>query len=903
MRLASGHRIGSYEVLGPLGAGGMGEVYKARDTKLNRDVALKILPDAVAADPERLVRFRREAQVLASLNHPNIAQIYDSSGDTPAGVAFLVMELVPGRTLAEILDAEGALATETAVSIASQIADALEAAHEQGIIHRDLKPANVKRRDDDVVKLLDFGLARAMDPPGARADDAAANASSPTVLSPATTQHGVILGTAGYMSPEQAKGRVADRRADIWAFGVVLYEMLTGRRLFAGETVAEVIAAVLKGTPSLDALPPEAPPALRHLIARCLERDPKLRLRDIGEARIALRTAMDPTHPLNRIAASASAVSSSRPRTSVATRATVAAGALALAGLAAFVAWRAKPEGATVPVRRFELPAVLGGSQISISPDGSRVAFMRKGHLYMHTLRTASTIDLGTLPPASDSVFWSPDGQTIGYGAEASMRTMPATGGVPFTVCKVPASGRIVDATWLPDGTILFAVWRDGIYKVAATGGTPEVRLAIDPKTEIDFHSVVPLPDGRLMVTTHRRGEDDVSADLVDGSRRTPLANDPDIDPGAFLPPNHVLFRRLRTNPGVWTAPFDGRSLDLTKAVLVEAGAEEFDAASDGTIVSSLPAKEQRELAWVSRSGATSSLPGSAFEPANSMVALSPDAHRAALSVRLPDGKDEVVVRDLATGADTRLPSPRASTGVTTGALVTWTPAGRLLYPAGGVETLKIFDWPADGSPGGRDLVSGFVGRMTPDRGGLVFIQDVRGKMRLFRTPLAPDGAAGVVEPLFHGDDEPSVRYFDLSPDGHLLAYSTTDPATGQLNIWVATYPDLRERRQITSAGGTFPHFSHDGRELFYVSGTRTGSLTRGQLQVVSIKTSPLTAGVPTVLFIEGEGAAGGDRALGLTTFDAAPDGRLLMTRRVPPEPGNEARVVLLQNWMEAIRK
>jgi serine/threonine-protein kinase len=292
LALPPGTRLGPYEIVSALGAGGMGEVYRARDKQLDRDVALKILPPLLAADPERLARFEREAKTLAALNHPNIAAIYGVEKNA------LVMELVPGRTLDEVIQARSTtgrgLPVEEAVHIAAQIAEGLEAAHEAGIVHRDLKPANIKQRDDDVVKLLDFGLARAMDSATAGAGGPVETMASLTMLSPAVTQQGIILGTAGYMSPEQARGRVADKRADIWAFGVVLYEMLTGKRLFAGETVTEVIATVIKDAPNLAALPADTPPRLRALLARCLDRDVKTRLRDIGEARVMLSRVSEP---------------------------------------------------------------------------------------------------------------------------------------------------------------------------------------------------------------------------------------------------------------------------------------------------------------------------------------------------------------------------------------------------------------------------------------------------------------------------------------------------------------------------------------------------------------------------------------------------------------------------------
>ena len=896
MRLPTGARIGPYEVTGALGAGGMGEVYRAHDSTLNRDVALKILPEALAADPERLARFRREAQVLASLNHPTIAALYGVE-DSPNGQA-LVMELVPGRTLAEILATDGPLPPDEAVHVAAQIADALEAAHEAGVIHRDLKPANIKRRDDDVVKVLDFGLAKGL----ATADEANA-ASSPTMLSPAVTHRGVILGTAGYMAPEQARGRAADKRADIWAFGVVLYEMLVGRPLFGGDTVTETIASVIKDPLRLDALPPATPPALRRLLARCLERDPKLRLRDIGEARIALRSALDPS---GADAATGPATASPGGKPRIVTRVAVAAASLVLAGLAALTAWHAKPV-APLPVRRLDLPAVITAAKaLALSPDGTHVAYIADGRLYVRALDAREPADLGTVTPATRVVFWAPDSRSIGYDGDLTLHTIPIGGGVPFTVCRIPTSGQIVTGAWRADDTIVMAVSRDGLYQVSAKGGTPALQVAIDPNTEIDFHAIALLPDSRVVVTTRVRGQDgDYRADLIDGTRRTPLTDDLDIASIRFVAPDRFLFLRARTNPGVWVAPFDGRTLDVAKAALVEPGATGFDAASDGTIVSVLPAKERRDLVWIdpqnAQPAAWTPVPGIVFQPANGTVALSPDGRRAVLKFRTPDFKEDVVVRDLVTGADTHIPFPDAPTREARGAIVTWTPSGRLLYTAGGTEASKIFDWPADGSRNGRPLVAGITAHISSDGRQMIFLVDERGKSRLRRAPLAPDGSVGAIEPVFPADDEPMVRSFDLSPDGQLLAIASTQPNTQQLNITVMTYPELRERGQVTSNGGTQPRFSRDGHELFFASGARTAAgLSRGELRVVTVKAAPLTIGAPRTILADGPKD---DRGVRISGFDVAPDGRLIMSRAAPLAPGDEARIVLLQNWPAAIRK
>src|SRR5262245_35070610 len=398
MPIAFGTRLGAYEVLSPIGVGGMGEVYRARDTRLNRDVAIKIISGAFAADPDRVARFEREAQLLASLNHPGIAQIYgletreQSVDPAHAPLSFIVMELVEGEDLAQRV-ARGPLPIEDAVAIARQLAEALEAAHESAVVHRDLKPANILVKHDGVVKVLDFGLAKALGPPFG--SSAPRLSETPTMTSPArlrdgygeagATDVGVVLGTVSYMAPEQAKGKTVDKRADIWAFGCVLFEMLTGRPAFAGDTVTETIAAVMRDPPPLDALPPDTPPNVRRLIARCLERDPRQRLRDIGDARIEL-TARDSDR---------SGVSAAVPRASRTFGIAVAAGVLA-AALAGALAWRVKPVP-VAPVRRLDL--AIDARLAELSPDGTRIAYASGDNLFVRELATSDARDLGGAVP------------------------------------------------------------------------------------------------------------------------------------------------------------------------------------------------------------------------------------------------------------------------------------------------------------------------------------------------------------------------------------------------------------------------------------------------------------------------------------------------------------------------
>src|SRR6516164_5973391 len=448
MPLTAGAHLGPYEILGALGAGGMGEVYRARDTKLNRDVAIKVLPEAFTTDPDRLARFKREAHVLAALNHPNIATIHGF--EESDGVRALVLEFVNGPTLADRI-AHGRLPIDEALPIARQIAKALEAAHEQGIVHRDLKPANVKLRDDGAVKVLDFGLAKALEP---AAMPNPSVTTSPTITSPALTQFGMILGTAAYMAPEQAKGRAADKRSDVWSFGCVLYEMLTGKRPFDADDVSDTLAAVLRGEPDWQPLPAETPTAIRRLLRRCLEKDRKRRFADAADARLETDDAL--TSPAID-AQTVATVATSVPLWRKAVPAAVAAIIVGLAG--AYGAWILKPDLPRAVTRlAITLPdGETPGLTLALSPDGTRVAYTANNHLYVRPLDQLAAVDLagGTAPPLASTrtPFFSPDGQWIGFSESAQLKKVSVSGGAPVMIAAVnpPPNG----VTWTVDNTIL----------------------------------------------------------------------------------------------------------------------------------------------------------------------------------------------------------------------------------------------------------------------------------------------------------------------------------------------------------------------------------------------------------------------------------------------------------------
>ena len=507
MILTNGTRLGPYEIIAPLGAGGMGEVYRARDTKLNRDVAIKVLPEMFAADADRLARFEREAQVLASLNHPNIAHLYglEDHGATRA----LVMELVEGPTLADRI-AAGPVVLADALPIARQIAEALEAAHEKGIIHRDLKPANVKVRDDGTVKVLDFGLAKALDP---SAGSNTGEMNSPTMTAWAT-QMGLLIGTAAYMSPEQARGKAVDRRADIWAFGVVLYEMLSGDRAFKGEDISDTLAAVLRQEIMLSALPATTPLRLKRLIERCLERDPKQRLRDIGEARIEIARIEAGGADMMETSAAASAAAVAAPRwkralpwalAGVTTVALVAALLLRAPGRA--------PSNESRPMR-FTIPAPEKSSfagSMALSPDGRKLVFVATSggtaSLWLRSLDSPSPQSLpGTESAASP--FWSPDSRWIAFFAQGKLKKIESSDGLAKTLCDAADSRG---GTWNRDDLILFSPSSsDGLYCVSADEGAVTKVTKLDSSANESSHRwPCFLPDGRHFLYLVTSGQPD----------------------------------------------------------------------------------------------------------------------------------------------------------------------------------------------------------------------------------------------------------------------------------------------------------------------------------------------------------------------------------------------------------
>ena len=633
MALTSGTRLGPYEITAQIGEGGMGEVYQATDTNLKRSVAIKVLPESVARDPERLARFQREAEVLAALNHPNIAAIYGL--EKSDGTTALVMELVEGPTLADRIT-QGAIPIDDALPIAKQTAEALEAAHEQGIIHRDLKPANIKVRPDGTVKVLDFGLAKALEPTSAMSPGMS---QAPTITTSAMTQAGMILGTAAYMSPEQARGEATDSRADIWAFGVVLYELLTGRRLFGAENVSETLAAVLREDPTWEMLPASVPPGVRRLLRRCLQRDRRNRLQHAGDARVEIQDVLSaPTADIAH-----QTMPSTRWRERV---------AWALAGVAVLVAvgvaYFAAGQPSSQPVRELSVVPPPGWTfslvdAPVISPDGSRLAFVgvdANGNTQLW-IRDLDAVEPRPIADTEDgrSPFWSPDGLSLAFFANREVRRIDLAGGPVRTLAS---ADELDGGTWSSDGTIVFSPRVGPLLRVTADGGTTTPATQMDTDHGELFHRFPAfLPDGRrflFVIQSNIPENSGLYIGSLDSNEKTRIG---DIrSRAAYADPGYLLFTRNRT---LMAQPFDPVALELSGEATVVGGrvasaVNLFGQATFSVSESGVLAYRRVPLlqfTWFDRSGQRLASLGSPGE--YSSLSLSPDGQHVAFEQLDPE--------------------------------------------------------------------------------------------------------------------------------------------------------------------------------------------------------------------------------------------------------------------------
>jgi serine/threonine-protein kinase len=891
-----GRTLGPYQVVAKLGEGGMGEVYRARDTRLGRSVAIKVISEALARDPERIARFEREARALAALNHPSIAAIYGF--EEADGRHAIVMELVDGFTLADRLG-RGPIPVAEALKVARQIAGALEAAHEAGIIHRDLKPANVKVRADGTVKVLDFGLAKALDPshgrepiPGEQTtlgpERRAPASDGATVTSPSMTEAGVILGTAAYMSPEQARGEPADMRSDVWAFGCVLYEMLTGRRAFDEKTVPDTLAAVARADVDFAELPGDLPPLVREFLARSLHRDPKERLHAIGDMRLALDGAFDAA-----IAAAPASVERPAWRRALPVLAAVAATAVVVGALASGLSGPAVAPSVSrlqmlvPPDQTFYF---YGRHLVTISPDGTRVAYTAGLGLWLHDL---DELDARPVPGAEIEArgpFFSPDGQSIGYYAAGELKRVPVNGGAPVSL------GPAVNpwgASWSADDTIYYGQGTEGIWKISASGGTPERVIAVNDGELA--HGPHLLPDGEWMLFTllpagvgsWNRAQI-VLQSLATGERVLLVNGGRDA---RYLSTGHLVYV---VNGVLFGASFDRatRRLTGTAAPVVRdmadagtiTGAVHFDVADNGSLVYVPRLGIALRLTWVDRNGIEEVIPSEPRPYRHQRI--SRDGSRIAVEVE-DSGNTDVWVGDSRRGTFTRL---TIEDDVDSDPI--WTPDGSRIVFSSVRGASGLFSVAADGS--------GTAERLTDATGSVRAFDWTSDGQLLYEELAGPDvrllpldaGAPPQLIPLFDAPEYFNEVLPALSPDGKWLAYQSTE--SGQMSIYVRPFPNVSAGRWQVSAGvGFAPLWSADGSEIFYRSAT--------SLMAVPVRTSPtFSAGTPQALFSLADYVLAGTRGI---KYDVAPDGRFLLLKDETGVSGSQERLVVVQHWFEELAR
>ncbi len=901
MPLEKNTRLGSYEVLAPIGAGGMGEVYRARDSKLGRDVALKVLPDAFARDTDRMARFQREAKLLASLNHSNIATIHglEDSGKTHA----LVMELVEGPTLADRIR-PGPIPVDEALQIAKQICDALEYAHEHGVVHRDLKPANVKVTSDDSVKVLDFGLAKAIEGDAQSADVA----NSPTISRMATLA-GVLLGTAAYMSPEQAKGKPVDRRADIWAFGCVLYEMLTGKMAFRGETVTDTLAAVIREEPDWTRLPAATPVRIRVLLKRCLQKDPKQRLRDIGDARISLEEVLSGAQDATAVATVAA---SSRRSLRLWLGVAITAIAVLSAGFLAFLYFGPKPSEPAAEIR-FQIPlpektTFTGGAPV-VSPDGRKLAFALTGadgksHLWIRSLDALDAHPLEGTEGANGWPFWSPDSKSIGFAATGKLLKIEVSGGPPVELCT---AGLVLGGTWTADHRIIFSL-PGPMMEIPDSGG--KATLAGTSQNG-GFPRI--LPDGRhLLFSIGPPGspESGLYIGVIDPKpgEDPPKKVFPEASPSYFVPSadpalGYILFLRAgvtsKSGGTLMAATLDLRRWDVVgEPVPVAEGVSSFSASSTGVLVygsgaSTVPGPTRGniygQLNWFDREGKSLGVFG---DPGlYRTLALSPDGKRVAFE--RADSQNQtnrnIWLYDVDRGVTSRF-----TFGSAWDAAPVWSPDGsQIAFTSNRADSFDLYVKPSNFAGDQQLVFKSAEPKVTSS-----WSSDGRFLLYYFATPPSQIWTLSLSDRkpfvLVRSDFNEAIARF--SPDMRWIAYESNE--SGKDEIYVRPFDSsggssqpgttsLTGKWMVSKGGGSNPLWRRDGKELFYLS-------TDGFAMAVDVNTSGVfQQGIPRELFKVPQG---------VLFWDVALDGK----RFVMPSPlvsSADSSFTVIVNWQAGLKK
>jgi len=894
MTVAAGTRLGPYEVAAQIGAGGMGDVYRATDTKLGRQVAIKTLPSALAQDRDRLARFEREAKLLAALNHPHIAAVYGL--DEHEGVQFLAMELIEGATLEAKLR-DGPLPLDDALRLALQIAQALEAAHEKGVVHRDLKPANVMVTRDDQVKVLDFGLAKAFS-----GDPNQTNLAHSPALSLAMTEQGMILGTAAYMSPEQASGQATDQRADIWAFGVVLFEMLSGGPLFAGQSVPHILADVLRSEPDWSRLPKNLHPRLRVLLERCLEKKVRNRCHSIADVRVDIEKVL--SDPQGVVVADTRAAVPARSMVSRIASSMVLV--LAGAAVAGSVGWslRPKPVPATIDRWAYALPDSqalrnMAWTVMALSPDGRRFVYNTTDGLYV---RSMDELEARLIPGTEENLqnlFFSPDGQSVAYFANNQLKRIALSGGAPVVI----AAGltNLDGASWGQGDTILFDQ-DTGIYRVSANGGTPERVIGARAGENLGSPELLPDGDTVLFTTVISSNWDaaQIAAQSLSTGERTVL-----IQGGRsahYLPTGHLIYA---LGDGLFAMAFDldtltvsGGAVPLVRSVMRAAntGSANYGIAANGTLayVGGTDRTARHSLVWIDRDGSEELInaPVRNYQYAQ----LSPDGTRVALDSR--DEENDIWIFDLARETLQRLTfDPGANRAPV------WSPDGKRVASSRALGNAEDIYWQvADGSGVAEPLTNNsselelplFPSSFAPDGSALLF---TAGDDDIWITTI--DGTAATSAPVLNSaarEGSPA-----LSPDGRWLAYKSTE--SGKVEIYVRPFPDMKTGRwQISTNGGSHPVWNPDGSELFYLELEDYGDGTGAFMAVPIDAETSFTPGTPRKLFAGNFSVIGGQRQV----YDVANDGqRFLMIKNAASSDGEDSRseIIIVENFVEELQR